>query len=95
MAADVLALGLALALAAPAAWPPGVFVLQAAAQLLLNAYRGLYRIGLSPSVLAELPALLGLALVQWYATAEVLSAYAPATPWGGRLWPARSAPIPC
>ncbi|MDX3061158.1 MULTISPECIES: exopolysaccharide biosynthesis polyprenyl glycosylphosphotransferase [Streptomyces] len=77
VAADVLALGLALALAAPAAWPPGVFVLQAAAQLLLNAYRGLYRIGLSPSVLAELPALFGLALVQWYATAEVLSAYAP------------------
>ncbi|WP_405808622.1 exopolysaccharide biosynthesis polyprenyl glycosylphosphotransferase [Streptomyces sp. NBC_01520] len=77
VAADGLALGLALALVAPVPWPPGVLLLQAAAQLLLNACRGLYRIGLSPSVLAELPALCGLALVQWYATAEVLGAYDP------------------
>ncbi|MEU4261728.1 sugar transferase [Streptomyces argenteolus] len=77
VAADGLALGLALTLVAPVPWPPGVLLMQAAAQLLLNASRGLYRIGLSPSVLAELPALCGLALVQWYATAEVLSAYDP------------------
>ncbi|MFD9500145.1 exopolysaccharide biosynthesis polyprenyl glycosylphosphotransferase [Streptomyces sp. NPDC060035] len=77
VAADGLALALAMALVAPLPWPPGVFALQAVAQLLLHAYRGLYRIGLSPSVLAELPALLGLALVQWYVTAEALSAYDP------------------
>ncbi|MFD9543922.1 exopolysaccharide biosynthesis polyprenyl glycosylphosphotransferase [Streptomyces sp. NPDC060022] len=77
VAADGLALALALALVAPLPWPPGVFVLQAVAQLLLHAHRGLYRIGLSPSVLAELPALLGLSLVQWYVTTEALTAYDP------------------
>lgn len=77
IAADGLALALALALVAPLPWPPGVFVLQGVAQLLLHAHRGLYRIGLSPSVLAELPALLGLALVQWCVTAEALTAYDP------------------
>ncbi|MCX5414717.1 exopolysaccharide biosynthesis polyprenyl glycosylphosphotransferase [Streptomyces sp. NBC_00059] len=74
MAADCLALGLATALLAPWPWPPAVVLLQAAVQLLLNSWRGLFRTGLSPSVLTELPALSGLALVQWYATAEVLAA---------------------
>ena len=55
MASDALALGLAVALVAPGPWPPAVALLQAAVQLLLNAYRGLYRAGLSPSALAELP----------------------------------------
>lgn len=75
--ADGLAVALALAVVAPLPWPPGVFLLQAVAQLLLHAQRGLYRIGLSPSVLAEFPALLGLALVQWCVTAEALTAYDP------------------
>ncbi|MEU0128059.1 MULTISPECIES: sugar transferase [unclassified Streptomyces] len=77
MASDGLALGLAVALVAPGPWPPVVLLLQIALQFLLNAYRGLYRTGLSPSVLAELPALTGLALVQWYVTAEALAAYDP------------------
>lgn len=43
-------------------------------QTVLGAWCGLYRRRLSPSALAELPALLGLALLQWYATAETLAA---------------------
>ncbi|MFD6276445.1 exopolysaccharide biosynthesis polyprenyl glycosylphosphotransferase [Streptomyces sp. NPDC060209] len=77
MASDVLALGLAVILVAPGPWPPVVVLLQAAVQSLLHAYRGLYRLGLSPSALAELPALAGLAVVQWYVVAEALSAYDP------------------
>ncbi|MDQ0792100.1 sugar transferase [Streptomyces sp. B1I3] len=79
LAADGLALGLALVLVlvAHGPWPPGALLPQAAAQLLLNAYRGLYRTGLSPSALAELPALCGLAAVQWYVTTEALTAYDP------------------
>ncbi|MEU0298131.1 sugar transferase [Streptomyces sp. NPDC006175] len=77
LASDVLALGLAVALIAPGPWPPAVALLQAATQLLLNAYRGLYRTGLSPSALAELPALAGLSVVQWYVVAEATSAYDP------------------
>lgn len=77
MASDGLALGLAVALVAPGPWPPVVLLLQVTLQLLLNGYRGLYRTGLSPSVLAELPALTGLALVQWYVTAEALTTYDP------------------
>ncbi|MFJ8750112.1 sugar transferase [Streptomyces sp. NPDC102441] len=77
MACDVLALGMAVALVAPGPWPTVVALLQAAAQLLLNAYRGLYRTGLSPSALAELPALAGLAVVQWYVAAETMSAHDP------------------
>ncbi|MFB8026615.1 MULTISPECIES: sugar transferase [unclassified Streptomyces] len=77
MACDMLALGLAVALVAPGPWPPVVVLVQAAVQLLLNAYRGLYRTGLSPSALAELPALAGLAAVQWYVVAEAVSAYDP------------------
>lgn len=77
MACDVLALGLAVALAGPGSWPPVALLLLPAVQLLLNAYRGLYTTGLSPSALAELPALAGLAAVQWYAVAEAVSAYGP------------------
>ncbi|WP_078850663.1 sugar transferase [Streptomyces sp. NRRL S-15] len=75
MVSDVLALGLAVALAGPDRWPPFVLLLLPAVQLLLHAYRGLYRPGLSPSALAELPALAGLAAVQWYAVAEAVAAY--------------------
>ncbi|QNE74211.1 exopolysaccharide biosynthesis polyprenyl glycosylphosphotransferase [Streptomyces finlayi] len=77
LAADALALGLTLAVLPAAPWPPAVIAVQMAVQLLLHAYRGLYRPGLSVSGLAELPALLGLALIQWFATAEVLTAYDP------------------
>ncbi|MFE3517993.1 sugar transferase [Streptomyces sp. NPDC059166] len=77
LASDVLALGLAAALAAPGGWPVTVLLAQAAVQVLLHAHRGLYRTGLSPSVLAELPALTGLAVAQWYIVAEVVSALAP------------------
>lgn len=73
---DVLALGLAVALAGPGRWPPVVvLLLLPAVQLLLHAWRGLYRPGLSPSALAELPALAGLAAVQWYAVAGAVAAY--------------------
>ncbi|MFE9823265.1 sugar transferase [Streptomyces sp. NPDC005791] len=74
---DLLALGLTVALVAPAPWPPVAVLLQAAVQLLLHAYRGLYRTRLSPSALAELPALAGLAVVQWYVVAEAVAAHDP------------------
>ncbi|MGW0787848.1 sugar transferase [Streptomyces sp. NPDC002911] len=77
VASDVFALGLAVTLVAPAPWPPVAFLLQAAVQLLLHAYRGLYRTRLSPSALAELPALAGLTAVQWYVVAEAVSAHDP------------------
>ncbi|WP_432102546.1 exopolysaccharide biosynthesis polyprenyl glycosylphosphotransferase [Streptomyces sp. bgisy091] len=77
LVSDVLALGLAAVLAAPGRWPAAVLLAQAAAQVLLHAHRGLYRTGLSPSVLAELPALAGLAVAQWYIVAEVVSACTP------------------
>ncbi|MFD9747482.1 sugar transferase [[Kitasatospora] papulosa] len=73
VAADVLALGVAVAVVAPGVWPPAVVLVQAAVQLLLHAYRGLYRPGLSPSVLADLPALAWLAVVQWYVVAEAVT----------------------
>uniref|UniRef100_A0AAU3H5R9 Sugar transferase n=1 Tax=Streptomyces sp. NBC_01401 TaxID=2903854 RepID=A0AAU3H5R9_9ACTN len=77
MASDALALGLAVALVAPGPWPPAVALLQVAFQLLLNSYRGLYRTGLSPSALAELPSLAGPAVLQWCVFAEAVSAYDP------------------
>ncbi|MGR8008721.1 exopolysaccharide biosynthesis polyprenyl glycosylphosphotransferase [Streptomyces hypolithicus] len=76
VAADLLATALALALI-PSTWPAATFVPLAAALLVLHTGRGLYRPVLSPSALAELPSLLLLALLQWYATAEALAAYAP------------------
>ncbi|MET9515893.1 exopolysaccharide biosynthesis polyprenyl glycosylphosphotransferase [Streptomyces sp. NPDC002994] len=74
LAADALALALTLALMP---WPAVVFAPLATLMLALHTYRGLYRARLSPSALAELPPLLILALIQWYATAEALSTYAP------------------
>ncbi|MBD3551841.1 sugar transferase [Streptomyces californicus] len=74
---DALAPVAAVALAVPVAWPWPLVALQAVAQLLLFAHRGLYRRRLSPSVLSELPTLLGLALLQWYVAMEVLDAWAP------------------
>ncbi|WP_069173847.1 sugar transferase [Streptomyces griseus] len=85
MAADGLGLVLALTLVADGPWPAGAVLPQAAGQLLLNAYRGLYRTGLSPSVLGELPALCGLAAVQWYVAGEALAAYDPAYDPGWRV----------
>ncbi|MGW0564470.1 exopolysaccharide biosynthesis polyprenyl glycosylphosphotransferase [Streptomyces sp. NPDC003016] len=72
LAADVLATGLTLALMP---WPVLVCVPLAALMLALHTWRGLYRPRLSPSALDEFPPLLLLALVQWYATAEALTAY--------------------
>ncbi|MCX4819042.1 exopolysaccharide biosynthesis polyprenyl glycosylphosphotransferase [Streptomyces sp. NBC_01142] len=74
-AADLLAVALALSLVPGVHWPQLAFALLAAVLSVLHTYRGLYRPGLSPSALGELPALLGLGLLQWYGTAEVLTAY--------------------
>lgn len=82
LAADVLALAVTVALVVPAGWPWTVIAVQALAQVLLLAHRGLYRMSLSPSVLCELPALLGLALLQWYVTMEVLDVWAPRQAFG-------------
>lgn len=74
--ADALALAvLAVALAPRLPWPAPACALLALVLPVLHTCRGLYRPSLSPSALAELPALLGLALLQWYATAEALAAY--------------------
>ncbi|MGX1883364.1 sugar transferase [Streptomyces sp. NPDC055287] len=80
-AADALAVALTLALMP---LPAAVFAPLATLMLALHTYRGLYRPRLTPSAFGELPALLLLALIQWYATAEALTAYAPAhaVPWG-------------
>ncbi|MFF1462251.1 exopolysaccharide biosynthesis polyprenyl glycosylphosphotransferase [Streptomyces sp. NPDC058330] len=77
-AVDGAAVGTAAVLVAPASvpWPVAVALSQVAAQVLLHAVRRLYRSGLSPSVSAELPALLGAALVQWCVTGQVLAACA-------------------
>ncbi|MFJ1593499.1 sugar transferase [Kitasatospora albolonga] len=82
LGADAAALVVTFALCAPAGQPWAVIAAQAVAQVLLHAYRGLYRLGLSPSVLSEVPALLGLALLQWYVTMEVVDAWAPAHAFG-------------
>lgn len=82
LGADVAALAVTFALCAPAGAPWAVIAAQAVAQVLLHAYRGLYRLALSPSVLSEVPALLGLALLQWYVTMEVVDAWAPAHTFG-------------
>ncbi|MFI6287048.1 exopolysaccharide biosynthesis polyprenyl glycosylphosphotransferase [Streptomyces sp. NPDC051018] len=78
LAADACALAITAALLPPLPWPPAVLLLFAAAQPSMYACRGLYRPSLSPSALTEVPALLGLVLVQWLAVAEALAAYDPA-----------------
>ncbi|WP_189715255.1 exopolysaccharide biosynthesis polyprenyl glycosylphosphotransferase [Streptomyces chryseus] len=80
LAADVLAVAATLALLP---WPTAMLAPLAALTLALHTYRGLYRPRLSPSALAEIPPVLLLALIQWYAVAEALAAYAPhlALPW--------------
>ncbi|WP_326696086.1 exopolysaccharide biosynthesis polyprenyl glycosylphosphotransferase [Streptomyces sp. NBC_01754] len=82
LAVDGLAVGVAAVLVAPASvpWPVAVLLPQVAAQVLLHAFRRLYRGGLSPSAAADLPALLGAALVQWCAAGQVLAACDPG--WG-------------
>ncbi|MFJ4963949.1 sugar transferase [Streptomyces sp. NPDC088729] len=77
LAADAAATALVFALLAPASLPWTVLAAQAAVLLPLHAYRGLYRLSLSPSALSELPALLGLSLLQWYATMQALGVLAP------------------
>ncbi|WP_274561577.1 exopolysaccharide biosynthesis polyprenyl glycosylphosphotransferase [Streptomyces spiramyceticus] len=75
LAADALAPVLALAQVPGPAWPVGAFALLLTGQLVLHSCRGLYRPRLSPSAIAELPTLFVLALIQWYAAAEALTAY--------------------
>ncbi|MFI1013841.1 exopolysaccharide biosynthesis polyprenyl glycosylphosphotransferase [Streptomyces sp. NPDC020965] len=77
VAVDVLALVLTTALLPPLPWPVAAFALLALAQPLVYACRGLYRPTLSPSALYDAPALCGLALVQWFAVAEILTAHDP------------------
>ncbi|MFI8195391.1 exopolysaccharide biosynthesis polyprenyl glycosylphosphotransferase [Streptomyces sp. NPDC085942] len=74
---DALAAAAAFVLLVPAGLPRPLAALPAVAQILLLAHRGLYRTRLSPSALSELPALLGLALLQWYLAVQVLNAWAP------------------
>lgn len=83
VAADATVLVLVLAQTPALPWPPAAIVLPVALQLTAYACRGLYRQSLSPSSLAELPALLGLSLIQWLVTAKALAAYDPrlATGW--------------
>ncbi|MEU9604759.1 exopolysaccharide biosynthesis polyprenyl glycosylphosphotransferase [Streptomyces sp. NPDC048057] len=74
-AADVLALAGTVALIPPLPWPVAALVLAAALQPAVHACRGLYRPSLSPSALADVPALAGLALVQWLLLSEALAAH--------------------
>ncbi|WP_405461484.1 sugar transferase [Streptomyces sp. NBC_00101] len=73
--ADGLVAGLVPAAGTAQRWPVAVFALQAAAQVLLLSSRGLYRSRLSHSAGAELPAVLGLTLLQWFVVAEALVTY--------------------
>lgn len=77
LCADALAPAVTFALVVPVPWPWMLVAVQAVAQVLLLARRRLYAMRLSPSVLSELPALLGLTLLQWYVTMEVLAVWAP------------------
>ncbi|MGW8989615.1 exopolysaccharide biosynthesis polyprenyl glycosylphosphotransferase [Streptomyces zhihengii] len=78
LAADAAAACLATLLVPAVPWPaPAAAALLALAGCALHTWRGLYRRSLSPSALAELPALFLLAVVQWYALAEAFTAYAP------------------
>ncbi|MGW5678872.1 exopolysaccharide biosynthesis polyprenyl glycosylphosphotransferase [Streptomyces sp. NPDC003860] len=86
-AADVLALAGTVILIPPQPWPAVALVLAAALQPVVHACHGLYRPSLSPSALADVPALAGLALVQWLLLSEVLAAYDPrlAVAWSSVL----------
>ncbi|MER7699822.1 sugar transferase [Streptomyces sp. NPDC096095] len=77
LCADALAPAVTFVLVVPVSWPWPLVAVQAAAQVLVLALRGLHRTRLSPSVLSELPALLGLTALQWYVTMEVLATWAP------------------
>ncbi|MGV9314734.1 exopolysaccharide biosynthesis polyprenyl glycosylphosphotransferase [Streptomyces sp. NPDC003691] len=78
LTADALALGLTAALLPPLPWPAAVLAAAVLLQPAVHACRGLYRPRLSPSALAELPALAGLALLQWLLLGEAAAAYDPA-----------------
>ncbi|MFJ4611442.1 sugar transferase [Streptomyces griseus] len=77
LCADALAPAVTFALVVPAPWPWPLVAVQAVAQVLIFARRRLYGMRLSPSALSELPAVLGLTLLQWYVTMEVLALWAP------------------
>ncbi|GHH45154.1 sugar transferase [Streptomyces candidus] len=75
LTSDAIALSAALLLSPGIARPWWPIVPLVCVQLLLLAHCGLYRPRLSPAALAELPALCGLALLQWCVTTEALAAY--------------------
>ncbi|QIP84916.1 exopolysaccharide biosynthesis polyprenyl glycosylphosphotransferase [Streptomyces sp. Tu 2975] len=76
--AAVVTLALAPALLWPTApWPAVSAVPLVLVQGVLHTWRGLYRRRLSPSALAELPVLLGLAMLQWYALTATFAAQDP------------------
>ncbi|MEU6616599.1 sugar transferase [Streptomyces parvus] len=79
---DVLAPAVTFALVVPVAWPWLLMAVQVVAQVALFAWRDLYRMRLSPSVLSDLPALLGLTLLQWYVTMEALDVWVPQHAFG-------------
>ncbi|MFD3518247.1 sugar transferase [Streptomyces sp. NPDC058657] len=85
LGSDAVTLAAALLLSPGATRPWWAVAPLVCVQLLLLAYGGLYRPRLSPSALAELPALAGLALLQWIATTEVFAAYGSGHDSG---WPA-------
>ncbi|MFE0425081.1 exopolysaccharide biosynthesis polyprenyl glycosylphosphotransferase [Streptomyces sp. NPDC058953] len=100
-AADVLALALAPALTAaliPAPpWPAALIAAAVLLQPAVHACRGLYRPRLSPSALAELPALAALALLQWLVLNETTAAYDPgrAAGWGALVLTAAVQAVLC
>ncbi|MFF3552882.1 exopolysaccharide biosynthesis polyprenyl glycosylphosphotransferase [Streptomyces tsukubensis] len=76
LTADALALGLTAALLLPSLpWPAALLVPALLVQPAAHACRGLYRPRLSPSALAEIPALAGLALLQWLLLTEATAAW--------------------
>jgi exopolysaccharide biosynthesis polyprenyl glycosylphosphotransferase len=80
--ADATAVVVTLALAPVLLWPTAPWPAASAVPLVLlqsvlHAWRGLYRHRLSPSALAELPTLLGLAMLQWYALTATFAAQDP------------------
>ncbi|MEO3976060.1 exopolysaccharide biosynthesis polyprenyl glycosylphosphotransferase [Streptomyces sp. CAU 1734] len=77
LTADLLAALLTPALLPPLGPPPALLLLLALIPPLLHACRGLYRPALTPSALAEVPAITAMALVQWFVIAEALTVYDP------------------
>ncbi|MGW0629531.1 exopolysaccharide biosynthesis polyprenyl glycosylphosphotransferase [Streptomyces sp. NPDC002758] len=82
----------AVAVTVPVDLPAPVLVALVGGTALLNAQAGLYRPGLRPQALRELPVLLGRAALAWCAAAAVLAAVLPAHALG---WAALLAAVAC